>query len=131
MLPSARLRPGSRLRFVVDHCVPAEVARWLAAEGHQAWTADAAGLAGAQDDDLIVYAHAKDATLVTTNRDCAQLGRRLRSASIVWLAVVEIEALAAMQRAVGWLEIGLLPSGRVLRVSKTVEPKLLAPLPLR
>lgn len=92
------------MRFVVDQCVPVEVARWLAGEGHEAWTAYEAGLDDAQDEDLIAYAHAKSAALVTTNRDCAQLGRRLRSAQLIWLAVREADALATVGRAVAWIE---------------------------
>jgi predicted nuclease of predicted toxin-antitoxin system len=91
------------VRFVVDQCVPAEVARWLASEDHEAWTAFEAGLGDAADEDLIAYAHAKGATLVTTNRDCAQRGRRLRSATVIWLAVREQDATIAMGRASEWL----------------------------
>jgi predicted nuclease of predicted toxin-antitoxin system len=119
------------VRFVVDQCVPVEVARWLAGERHEAWTAYEAGLDDAQDEDLIAYAHAKGAALVTTNRDCAQLARRLRSAQVVWLAVREPDARPTMERAVGWIVEHPLPHGRVLKVGKTAEPTLLNPLPQR
>jgi predicted nuclease of predicted toxin-antitoxin system len=119
------------VRFVVDQCVPAEVGRWLANEGHEAWTADAAGLNDAADEDLLAYSNAKGAILITTNRDCAQLGRRLRSAPVVWLAVRESDAKATMARAMAWLaSMGSMPNGRVLRVSKVAAPKLLNPRPL-
>lgn len=116
------------MRFVVDQCVPVEVARWLAGEGHEAWTAYEAGLDDAEDEDLIAYSFAKGAVLVTTNRDCAQLARRLRSAQLVWLAVREPDARAAAERAVAWSAHQTLPPGRVLKVTKTTEPKLLNPL---
>lgn len=116
------------MRFVVDQCVPAEVARWLTRDGHEAWTAYEAGLDDAEDEDLIAYAHAKDAVLVTTNRDCAQLGRRLRSAQLIWLAVREPDALVAVERAIVWADAHTLPIGRVLKVSKTTDPKVLNPL---
>ena len=119
------------MRFVVDHCVPVEVARSLASGGHEAWTAYDAGLGDAQDEDLIAYAHAKGAVLVTTNRDCAQLARRLRSAAVVWLAVREPDATVAMGRATQWLISNALPQGRVLRVPKTTVPTMLSPRPLR
>lgn len=118
------------MRFVVDHCVPAEVARWLTSQKHDAWTAYEAELDDAEDGDLIAYAHAKRAVLVTTNRDCAQLGRRLRSASVIWLAVVEVDARDAMARGLGWLDDFKLPPGRVLRVTKVADPKLLSPRPM-
>lgn len=64
---------------------------------------------------------------MTTNRDCAQLARRLRSAAVIWLAVLEVDALVANQRATAWLEMNDLPAGRVLKVLKHAEPKLLSP----
>ena len=91
----------------------------------------AAGLGDAADEDLIAYAHAKGAMLVTTNRDCAQLARRLRSASVIWLAVREADARNATIRAAAWLATDTLPNGRVLRVSKVAVPRLLSPRPLR
>ena len=115
------------MRFFVDQCVPAEVARWLASEGHDAWTAYDAGLEDAEDEDLIAYAHARGAILITTNRDCAQLARRLRSASVIWLAVRELDAKSTAARAVEWLGSYVLPSGRVLRITKTAEPKVVNP----
>jgi predicted nuclease of predicted toxin-antitoxin system len=118
------------LRFLVDHCVPVEVARWLTSDGHEAWTAYEAGLGDAQDDELIAYAYDRRAVLVTTNRDCAQLGRRMRSSSLIWLAVREPDALTAMGRALEWQVANTLPAGRVLKVFKVSVPQLLAPIPL-
>jgi predicted nuclease of predicted toxin-antitoxin system len=117
------------VRFVVDQCVPVEVARWLSSDGHEAWTAYEAGLDDARDEDLIAYAHAKRAALVTTNRDCAQLARRLRSARVIWLAVREPDARAAVERAVAWIGQHALPQGRVLKIGKTAEPQVVNPLP--
>jgi hypothetical protein len=55
------------------------------------------------------------------------LARRLRSASVLWLAVREADARDAASRAVGWLAANTLPNGRVLRIAKLAAPKLLAP----
>lgn len=107
--------------------MPAGVARWLRADRHEAWTAREARVHDVADEDLIVYAHAKRAVLVTTNRDCAQLARRLRLALTVWLQVVEVDAVAAMQRAAEWLAVNQLPEGRVLRVPKRAQVLVLAP----
>jgi predicted nuclease of predicted toxin-antitoxin system len=110
------------VRFVVDQCVPVEVARWLARQSHEAWTAYDAGLGDAADEDLIAYAHAKGAVLVTTNRDCAQLARWLRTASVLWLAVREYVAQDAASRAVNWLAANILPNGRVPRSPRSLHP---------
>lgn len=115
---------------MVDHCVPAEVARWLSEQGHEAWTASQANLAAASDLELIVYAYDRNAVLVTTNRDCAQAARRQRTASVVWLQVREPDALDAMRRGADWLKGQRLPTGRVLRVPKRAELSLLRPLAL-
>jgi hypothetical protein len=45
----------------------------------------------------------------------------------VWLQVVEVDAVAAMQRAAEWLAVNQLPEGRVLRVPKRAEVVVLAP----
>jgi predicted nuclease of predicted toxin-antitoxin system len=61
------------------------VEHWLAEHGHEAWSAFDAGLADAQDEDLLAYAYRRRAVLVTTNRDRAQLARKLRSARVIRL----------------------------------------------
>jgi hypothetical protein len=79
------------------------------------------------DPDLIPYAHAKQAILVTTNRDCAVAARRQRSAGTVWLQVRAQDATAAMTLAVDWLTANRLPEGRVLRVPRHADPRALSP----
>ena len=117
------------MRFLVDACVPASVTRRLTREGHKAWTAQEAHLGDVEDDHLIAYAEDKRAVLVTTNRDCAQLGRRMRSASVIWLRVLEVDAVEAVQRALEWLDTNRLPKGMVLRVPKDVlSSNILQPL---
>ena len=110
--------------------MPAEVARSVRAGHHQCWTALEARLSDAEDLDLIAYAHAKQAILVTTNRDCALAARRQRSARAVWLQVREQDAIVAMTRAVEWLNANRLPEGRVLRVPKRADPRVLSPTEL-
>jgi len=46
----------------------------------------------------------------------------------VWLHVVELDALEAMQRATAWLETSRLPDGMTLEVSKDKDPRVLRPL---
>ena len=104
------------------------MASWLRGQGHEAWTAYEAKLEDAPDDALIAYSQDKRAILVTTNRDCVATARRMRSAQVVWLRVLEVDTQAAMARASEWLEVNRLPPGRVLRVSKRAELTVLAPL---
>ena len=109
--------------------MPAAVADFLNSQRHEAWTAYQARLTDADDQSLIIYAEDKKATLVTTNRDCALMARRMRSASVVWLSVKEVDAQGAMKAALAWLHANRLPKGRVLRIRKTVAPILLSPPP--
>lgn len=111
----------------MDHCVPASVAKWLRAEHHETWTAFEAHLHEAPDDALVAYAAKKNAALVSTNRDCAATARRMQLAAMVWLSVTEVDCVLAMQRAVEWINTGQLPVGRVLKVQKHADLKLLAP----
>ncbi len=116
----------------MDHCVPASVAHWLRGRRingrhSQVWTASEAHLEDVSDEILIVYADDQSAILVTTNRNCATVAVRMTSAAVVWLNVVEIDAVTAMSRAVEWLEANSLPQGRVLRVRKVASPQLMEP----
>ncbi len=124
-----RRRPGSP-RFLVDHCVPASVAKMLRSgrQRCEVWSAHDAHLEDAADADLIAYADSRGATLITTNRDCAQIARGLGLASVIWLSVNEVDAVEAMARAGRWLEENSLPKGRVLKVLKKAEPKVLSPI---
>jgi hypothetical protein len=96
--------------------------------GHKAWTAYEANLQEAQDDALNVYAERKGAILVTVNKDCAAIARRLQAASAVYLCVRERDAVIAMGRAEQWLRANRLPEGRVLRVPKQAEIRVMRPL---
>src|SRR2546425_807230 len=87
--PQPQRRLGRPERFVVDQCVPAEVAGFLRHRGHRSWTAYDANLQEASDAELQAYCANKRATLVTTNRDSATLARRLRACRLVFLAVIE------------------------------------------
>ena len=113
----------------MDHCVPVEVAESLRRQGHAAWTTYEAHLQTAGDDDLIIYAEDKDAILVTVNKDCAAIARRLQAASLVYLRVRERDAVPAMDRAERWLRTNRLPRGRVLRVPKLADIVVMRPIP--
>jgi predicted nuclease of predicted toxin-antitoxin system len=110
--------------------VPVGVAALLRGQRrrHEVWTAFEAKLADADDQSLIIYAEDKRAVLVTTNRDCALMARRMATARVIWLCVREVDAAQAMNTALGWLGANQLPVGRVLRVRKSADPVLLTPV---
>ena len=69
------------MRFFSDVNVDAEVAARLRQLGHDAWTAPVAGLSGARDDELTVYADNKKAALLTHDQE---FSRRRRKHVIGW-----------------------------------------------
>jgi predicted nuclease of predicted toxin-antitoxin system len=104
------------------------VAAALRRKRHNAWTADDANLSEASDEELIVYADDKKAILVTNNKDCAALARRMKAARVVFLRCEESRAVVAVERAEAWLRTNSLPAGRVLRVPLTAGVKVMKPL---
>ena len=115
------------MRYVVDHCVPAQVAEFLRGEHHQAWTAFEANLEAATDETLIIYADDKGAILVTNNKDCAALARRMCCTKVVYLRVLEVRCVEAMGRALKWMEGADIPQGRVLRVPLRSAIRVMTP----
>ncbi len=99
---------------------PQESQRHLGRGGgnHQVWTAQQTGMSDVEDEPLIIYADDRKTILITTNRDCALRARRMQSASTIWLSVLEVDAVAAMDKALEWLAVNQLPNGRVLKVRK-------------
>ena len=53
------------MRFFLDNDVPVSVRTMLQRYGHEAWSANEAGLAEAEDDDLTVYAVRRRSVLVS------------------------------------------------------------------
>jgi predicted nuclease of predicted toxin-antitoxin system len=56
------------VRFIVDECTGSSVAKWLRAQGHEAFSVfdDARGM---QDDRLLEKAHAENWILITNDKD--------------------------------------------------------------
>jgi predicted nuclease of predicted toxin-antitoxin system len=87
------------VRFFLDHNIPVSVRTMLLAEGHECWTAADAGLASeGQDDNLSVYADAKQAALITFDREFSK--RRIKNpiGRHVWLRCQPPHAAAVLQQ---------------------------------
>lgn len=80
------------MRFVCDHDVDAAVAAVLRRHGHEAWTVGLAGLSSASDDELTVYAHNKNAALITHDVEFSQRRRRNVVGQHIWLRCPEEDA---------------------------------------
>lgn len=96
------------MRFFLDNDVDARVAGLLRGRGHDAWTAADAGLYRADDDELTVYAHDRNATLITHDREFSSRRRRNAVGRHVQLRCPEPDALgvlaAILDRLVAALE---------------------------
>ena len=86
------------MRFFLDHNVPTSVRRMLVAEGHECWTASEAGLATeGQDDNLSVYADARQAALVTFDQEFSRRRRKNPIGRHIWLRCSEPNAAAVLR----------------------------------
>jgi predicted nuclease of predicted toxin-antitoxin system len=86
------------VRFVCDNDMDAAVAARLQQMGHQAWTAAAAGMSEDDDDELTVYAHDKDAVLITHDRRFSQRRRRSVVGKHVWIECKEWDAADLLEK---------------------------------
>lgn len=74
------------MRFLVDAQLPPALARWLAAQGHEAEHISDCGLGGAADTAIWNYAAGVNAVIVTKDEDFAQRKALDRSGPvIVWI----------------------------------------------
>jgi predicted nuclease of predicted toxin-antitoxin system len=76
------------MRFVVDAQLPAALARWLSAQGHEAEHVSDIGMSAASDRVIWEYALQHSAIIVTKDEDFAQ--RKvlvLNGPSVLWLRV--------------------------------------------
>jgi len=108
------------VRFLLDQDVDAAVGQMLRQRGHQCWTAGAAGLARARDDELTVWAGARRAVVVSTDDEFGL--RRMRNAvgRHAWLSCADWSASDVLA---GHLDevLAVLASGTdvTVRVSKS------------
>lgn len=74
------------MRFLVDAQLPPALARWLAAQGHEAEHIGDTGMQAASDAEIWDYALAASAVIVTKDEDFAQ--RKVLTAAgpaVVWV----------------------------------------------
>lgn len=86
------------MRFFADQNVDADVVSALTKAGHQAWTADQAGLTLDADDELTAYAHDRNAVLLTHDREFSQRRRENVIGRHVWLDCDELDAPDLLMR---------------------------------
>ncbi len=108
------------MRFLVDAQLPPALARWLAAQGHEAAHVGDLGMQAASDAAIWDHALASSSAIVTKDEDFAQrkvladhgpvvvwvrLPNTRRRDLLVWFATVLPEILAAMARGETLIEV--------------------------
>ena len=103
------------MRFLLDHDVDAAVGRMLRQRGHECWTAGSAGLARARDNELTVWAAAREAVVVSTDDEFGL--RRMRNA-VGWHVWLNCADWSASDVLAGQLDevLAVLASGTDLTV---------------
>ena len=87
-----------RLRFFLDNDVDAGVAKMLRRQRHTAWTAHQARLDKASDDDIAVYAHARQAALISHDGVFADERIRNTLGQHVWLDCSQPDAIEVLTK---------------------------------
>jgi hypothetical protein len=85
------------MRFLLDHDVDAAVGLMLRRHGHDAWTAGEAGLGRARDDELTVWAAARQAAVVSTGEEFGQRRMRHPMGWHIWLSGPDWEAASLLE----------------------------------
>jgi predicted nuclease of predicted toxin-antitoxin system len=108
------------MRFLVDAQLPSALARWLAAQGHEAAHVGDLGMQAASDAAIWDHALASSSAIVTKDEDFAQrkvladhgpvvvwvrLPNTRRRDLLAWFATVLPEILAAMARGETLIEV--------------------------
>jgi predicted nuclease of predicted toxin-antitoxin system len=108
------------MRFIVDAQLPPALARWLAANGHEAEHVGDRNMASARDEAIWRFALESGAAIVTKDEDFAQrhaltgggplvvwirLPNTRRRELLVWFAKVLPDVMAALKRGETLVEV--------------------------
>ena len=86
------------MRFFLDQNVDARVAGVLRELGHHAWTAEESGLSREADPNLTIYAHDRDAILLTHDREFSRRFKKHMVGRHVFLDCRELAARDVVAR---------------------------------
>lgn len=96
------------MRFVLDEDVDAEVVgSFLRGRGHECWTVVDAGLGGADDDAVAIYADDRGGILVTHDAEATRRRRKFTFGRPVFLRCHQLEAIELLEGHVAELELEL------------------------
>ena len=103
------------MRFLVDNQLPAALAVWLRAQGHEAEHVLHVQLAQAKDSPIWHYADGVNAVIVTKDEDFAEWVRRGRlGPAVVWLRLGN----STRRQLLTWIEVRWRPLLRQLEAGE-------------
>ena len=86
------------MRFVLDEDVDVQsVGSFLRQRGHECWSVVDAGLGGADDDAVAIYADGRDAVLITHDADATRRRRRFTFGRHVFLGCHQLKAVELLE----------------------------------
>ena len=93
------------MRFVLDEDVDAKaVGSFLRRRGHECWTVVEAGLGGADDDTVAIYADDRGGILVTHDAEATRRRRRFTFGRHVFMRCHQLEAVELLEQHIGDVE---------------------------
>jgi len=93
------------MRFVLDEDVDANaVGSFLRQQGHECWTVVDAGLGGADDDAVSIYADDRGAILITHDAEATKRRRKFTFGRHVFLRCHQLEAVDLLEQHITELE---------------------------
>lgn len=92
------------MRFVLDEDVDVlAVGSFLRQHGHESWSVVDAGLGGADDDAVAIYADDRDAVLITHDAGATRRRRKFTFGRQVYLRCHQLEAAELLEIHIGEL----------------------------
>ena len=86
------------MRFVLDEDVDVQlVGSFLRQRGHECWSVVDAGLGGADDDAVAIYADDRDGVLITHDADATRRRRKFTFGRHVFLRCHQLEAVELLE----------------------------------
>ena len=107
------------MRFLVDAQLPPALARWLAANGHDAQHVADFDLGGASDQVIWDKARTSQAAIITKDEDFLHLSCASPGPAIIWITMGNTrrtELLARMEKAMPQILVALDAGERVVEV---------------
>jgi len=93
------------MRFVLDEDVDANaVGSFLRGRGHECWTVVEAGLGGADDDAVSIYADDRGAILITHDAEATKRRRKFTFGRHVFLRCHQLDAVELLEQHITEVE---------------------------